>query len=103
MNDVPTGIVNHAVFEEEASTPDAECANGVGKRQPERDEDHPCGEVHPAEKGSRNQDQCDGREDELEVDHGRLRECLGQGRGGEVGVLEFEAEINGDGWVADEG
>ena len=31
MNDVSTGIVDDAVFEEETSAPDAKCADGVGE------------------------------------------------------------------------
>lgn len=59
MNDVSSRVVNDAVLKEEASAPNAERANGVGKGEPERDEDHPCCEVHSAEEGASDENESD--------------------------------------------
>ncbi len=69
MNDISSRVVDDAVFEQKSAAPDAECANAVGEREPERDENHPCSEIHATEEGSREQDERDSRENELKVHH----------------------------------
>nr|ACL53036.1 unknown [Zea mays] len=71
VDDVAAGVVDDAPVEEEATAPDGEGADGVGEGEPERDEEHPRLEVHAAEQGAGEQDERDGGEHALEVDHGR--------------------------------
>ena len=90
MNDVSSRVVDDAVFEQKTAAPDAECADGIGESEPERDEDHPCCEIHTAEKGSSDQNERDSREDELKIHHRSLRELLCQGGCWQIRVLQFE-------------
>jgi hypothetical protein len=71
VDDVASGVVHDAPVEEEAAAPVGERTDGVGEGEPERDEDHPGFEVHAAEQGAGEQDERDGGEHALEVDHGR--------------------------------
>lgn len=91
VNDVSTRVINDAIFEQEAATPDTEGANGVGEGEPQGHEDHPCVEIHAAEEGAGDEDEGDCREDELEIHHRGLREGLREVGCGEVGIFEFEA------------
>ena len=101
MNDVSTGIVNHTHLEEEPSAPDAKGADGIGERQPQRDEEHPGGEVHAAEKRAGDEDDGDGGEDKLEIYHRCLRELLRQTGSWKGRLRELVVDINRDIWVAD--
>ena len=103
VDDIATGVIDHAHLEEETSAPDAEGADGVGKCEPERHEEHPRGEIHAAEVRSRDEDEGDGGKDELEIDHGRLREILAEAGGRQGGLLQLVGDIDRDARVADEG
>uniref|UniRef100_A0A8R7U016 Uncharacterized protein n=1 Tax=Triticum urartu TaxID=4572 RepID=A0A8R7U016_TRIUA len=70
VDDVAAGVVHDAPLEEEASAPEREGADGVGEGEPERDEDHPGPDVHAAQQRAGEEDERDGGEDALEVDHG---------------------------------
>ena len=69
MDDIASRIVNDAVLEEKSSTPDTECTDTIGERQPQWDKNHPRREVHAAEVGPSGQDESNGGKDELEVYH----------------------------------
>ena len=86
MDDIATGVINDAPLEQESSTPEAERAHGVAESEPERHEEHPRSEVHPAEEGAGEEDDGDGGKDELEVHHG------GQGVQGRYGA-RFQGAI----------
>lgn len=100
MNHVSAGVIDDAHLVEEAATPDAESADAIGEGQPERHKDHPGREIHAAEVRSGRDDERNGREDELEINHRGLREVLGQRRGWKDGLLELVANVDGDARVA---
>ncbi|THU67723.1 hypothetical protein C4D60_Mb05t27720 [Musa balbisiana] len=70
MDDVAAGVVDDAPVVEEAAAPEGEGADGVGEGEPEGYEEHPRLDVHAPEEGAGEEDEGDGREDALEVDHG---------------------------------
>lgn len=78
MDDIAAGVVNDAHLVEKAAAPDRIGADAVGEGNPERDEDYPGGEVHTAQERAGHDDDGDGGEDELKVDHGRQGEVLEQ-------------------------
>ena len=78
VNDIATGVVDDAHLEEKPASPYRVGANGVAEGDPERDENHPGGEVHAAEDGAGQDDDGDGGEDELEIDHCGEGEVLEQ-------------------------
>lgn len=45
--------------DDEERAPNTERADGVGEGEPERDEDHPCCEVHSAEEGAGDENESD--------------------------------------------
>lgn len=50
MDNIATRVVDHAPLKLESAAPEAESANRVGKCEPQRHKQHPCPEVHSAEK-----------------------------------------------------
>lgn len=91
MNDISSRVVDYAVFEEESAAPYTKCADAVGEGEPERDENHPCSEIHAAEEGSSEQDERNSRENELKVHHRCLWEGLGQDGRWQIRLFQFEA------------
>nr|ACN27883.1 unknown [Zea mays] len=98
VDDVAAAVVDDAPLEEEPAAPYGEGADGVGEGEPERHEQHPRGEAHPAQQRPGDQHQGDGREHALEVHHRghRVQRLRGRGlqgaagevvrRGGEAGL-----------------
>ena len=93
VDDVAAGVVENAHLVEEATPPDAEGADGVGQGDPQRDEDDPGEEVHAGEDGTAKQDDGDGCEDELEVDHRGHGVELSGGGSREVGLVELVVHL----------
>ena len=69
MDNVATGIIDHAHLEEKPASPERVGANGIGERDPERHENNPSGEAHSAKEGTRHNNDSDSGEYELEIDH----------------------------------
>jgi len=97
VNDISAGIVENTHGGKEPTSPKGESADGVREREPQWHECHPCEEVHTRETGASNKDQSDCSEDELEIDHGRLRERLGDMGGWQSRLLQFV--VNGHSWT----
>jgi hypothetical protein len=74
VNDVTTGEVQCALAGPEAAAPQQESVNGIGKRDPQRYEDHPDLELDPPDHAADEQDRRDRGKHELEVDQRALRE-----------------------------
>lgn len=70
MDHIAAGVVDDTQLKEEAAAPNRVRADNIAERQPEGHKDHPRMEVHAAQEGAGGDDEGDGREDELEVDHG---------------------------------
>ena len=102
VDHVSPRVVDHPHLVEKASPPNAEGADGVGEGDPQRNEDHPGGEVHAAEKGAGDEDHGDGGEDELEVHHRRLRELLRETGGWKGRLRQLVVDIDRDIRVADQ-
>jgi hypothetical protein len=81
MDDVTTRVVDDTSCVEEAAAPEAVCADGVAESDPERNIDHPGGEVHAAKEGACRDDEGNGCEDKLEIDHCCHRKCGGDSGG----------------------
>ena len=97
VDDVAARVVDDAVLREEAAAPDAEGADGVAQRDPQRHVQHPREDVHAAEERAGRDDDGDGGEHELEVAHGGLRKLRHDRgvHGGQDGLLELELERDG--------
>ena len=74
MDDVTAGVVDGAHLREPTAAPEHERADRVHDRAPQRNEEHPCFEVHAPEHRAGDQNRRDRGEHELEVDHRRARE-----------------------------
>jgi hypothetical protein len=70
MDDIATRVIDATPLEKEATTPQAESTDTVRESEPQGDEEHPGNEIHTTQKGASQEDERDGSENELEVDHG---------------------------------
>jgi len=91
MNDVSAGIIEDAHLEEEAATPQAICADTVAESEPQRHEEHPGREIHASQERSRNEDEGDRSEDELEVNHGCKGKVLRHTGRGQTRLTDLHA------------
>src|SRR6202044_315182 len=85
MDDVTARVVRGTRLREPAAAPQAERADRIYDRAPDRNEDHPGFEVHASENRARDQQRRDGCEHELEPDHCGSRETQRRQRAGSRG------------------
>ena len=103
VDDISTGIIDHAALEEESTAPKTVGSNRVREGDPERDEDHPSVEVHAAQESTCHDDDGDGCENKLEIHHGAEGEVLAQSGGWQAGLLEFLRHGHDGTGASDEG
>lgn len=89
MDDVASGVIDHAQDGEEAAAPDGVGDDAVGKGEPEGHVHDPGEEVHAAEEGAGGDDEGYGREDELKVHHDGHWEVCADAGGWQQGLGEF--------------
>lgn len=94
VDDVAARVVDGAEVEEEPAAPEGVGPHGVAEGEPEGHEEGPGVKVHTAQEGAGDEDEGDGGEDELEVDHGGQREILPDADGREVGRLEHGVDAD---------
>lgn len=69
MDDIAASVVDNPPLPQESTTPHAEGSHGVGEGEPQRHEHHPRTEAHPTEHSTRQHDECERGEEELEDNH----------------------------------
>ena len=89
MDDVPTRVIESAERCEKSAPPEGIGSDAVGKGEPERHIDDPGQKVHATEESASAENESDGCEDELKVDHGAHGEGGGNATGGKKCLGEF--------------
>nr|GLL46763.1 hypothetical protein SORBI_3001G020350 [Ipomoea trifida] len=93
MDDITTRIINNP-FDRQPSLhgPNGVRSNRIRKRQPKRNKQHPGVEIHPPQQSTRNEDQRNRRENELEIHHSGIGEVPQKGMLKEIRL--FQCNIN---------